>query len=85
MFDGVALVNQVGHASLLGWAVVLHRVLEGLAIWWLVRPHQGLRVTWMFLGTIAGATVLGFWGGDWALQHGSRRLWACCRPALPDR
>lgn len=61
------------HASteLLGLAVVLHRIPEGLAIWWLVRPRAGGAKTALFaLGMVAAATVLGSRFGD-ELAHGT--------------
>jgi uncharacterized membrane protein YraQ (UPF0718 family) len=60
------------HASgeLLGLAVVLHRIPEGLAIWWLVRPRPGGVKTAIFaLSVVAAATVLGSRFGD-ELVHG---------------
>jgi len=61
------------HASeLLGLAVVLHRIPEGLAIWWLVRPRPGGVKTAVFaLSMVAAATVLGSRFGD-ELVHGTR-------------
>jgi uncharacterized membrane protein YraQ (UPF0718 family) len=65
--DGLALVGahtHDGHA--LGWAIVLHQVPVGLAIWWMLtspgeaRNRQGL----VALTMIAGATVLGFVFGE---------------------
>ena len=60
------------HASeLLGLAVVLHRIPEGLAIWWLVRPRPGGVKTAVFaLSLVAAATVLGSRFGD-ELVHGT--------------
>ena len=43
MLDGVALANAHGHATPL--AVVLHRLPEGLTLWWLLRPTYGPRWT----------------------------------------
>ncbi len=60
-----------GSAELLGLAVVLHRIPEGLAIWWLVRPRRGGVKTAIFaLSVVAAATVLGARFGD-ELVHGS--------------
>ena len=76
-FDGVALV---GGASL-ALAVVLHRVLEGLGIWWLVRPHHGTRGTVMVVSTIAAATTAGYACGDMAL-HTELATWVSIVQAM---
>lgn len=41
-------------------AVVLHRVLVGLVIWWLVRPRHGPLLAWLGVATIPAATVVGY-------------------------
>ncbi|MBX3229467.1 MAG: permease [Labilithrix sp.] len=77
--DGSAFAEHVdehgsahAHGSeLLGLAVVLHRMPEGLAIWWLVRPR--LRSAGAAVGAlalVAGATVMGSRFGD-ELVHGT--------------
>jgi uncharacterized membrane protein YraQ (UPF0718 family) len=61
-----------GSAELLGLAVVLHRIPEGLAIWWLVRPRRSGSKTAIFaLGLVAVATVVGSRFGE-TLVHGTR-------------
>ena len=61
-----------GSSELLGLAVVLHRIPEGLAIWWLVRRRRGgLKMALLALALVATATVLGSRFGD-ALVHGTR-------------
>jgi len=77
--DGVALglgANGHTHGDHLGFAVVLHRIPVGLAIWWLLRPRMGLTRAILAVATIAGCTVLGFF-----VPHGieaavSDRTWA---------
>jgi uncharacterized protein len=58
--------------ELLGLAVVLHRIPEGLAIWWLARPRRGGAMSAVLaLALVAVATVLGaHFGGE--LVHGAR-------------
>jgi hypothetical protein len=58
LFDGVALASGANQA--LAWAVVLHRVSDGLGIWWLARPVYGKRVALLLLGTLAAFSVVGF-------------------------
>ncbi|MAJ28155.1 hypothetical protein CBD41_01885 [bacterium TMED181] len=64
--DGLALSLGTFDESSQGiaLAVILHRLVEGMAIWWIVRPHYGRRLA---LGLIfAGVIVhgLGFFGGQ---------------------
>lgn len=66
--DGLALVGSHSHGDshALGWAVMLHQVPVGLAVWWMLtspgeaRQRDGL----VALTMIAGATVLGFVFGE---------------------
>lgn len=44
----------------LALAIVLHRVSDGLGIWWLARPAYGKRVALLLLGTLAVFSVVGF-------------------------
>ncbi len=61
LLDGVALSTlSSGLMSPLALAVVLHRVSDGLGIWWLARPHYGRPVASFLLATLAAATVVGF-------------------------
>ena len=46
--------------DVLALAVVLHRVSDGLGIWWLARPAYGKRVAALLLGTLAVFSVVGF-------------------------
>lgn len=65
--------DEHGHGApeLLALAVVLHRIPEGLAIWWLVRPQRGgMKTALVALSIVAVATVLGSRFGD-ELAHGT--------------
>ncbi len=64
--DGVALAaHGHGHGSALAFAVVLHRLPVGLAIWWLVRPRLGVRVAIGSVALIAMSSAAGFfWAHD---------------------
>ena len=61
MLDGGALAGGASEdGELLSVAVVLHRLPDGLAIWWLARPLYGLRASALLLATIAVFTVVGY-------------------------
>ncbi len=63
-FDGVALALPAqalgGEAAVLPAAIVLHRLAEGLVIWWLVRPKHGARVGVVALAVLALTTIAGY-------------------------
>ena len=63
LLDGVAIASGEGGgegARELALAVVIHRVPDGLGIWWLVRPLYGVRAALLLLFGIALFSVLGF-------------------------
>ena len=62
LLDGVALGSSRGSAGIdaLALAVILHRISDGLGIWWLARPAYGKRVALLLLGTLALFSVLGY-------------------------
>ncbi len=68
LFDGAALVEVPGtypHGfRALPLAIVLHRLPEGLTVWWLLRPAFGTRVAAAVLVLISGATASGFLLGE---------------------
>lgn len=59
--DGVALssVGSEGVSSNIAVAVLLHRLPEGLTIWWLLRPSHGRWVAMGTLGLVAVSTAVG--------------------------
>ena len=66
MVDGLALAISVaeGNAEAFGSAVILHRLLEGMAVWWLLRPTHGKRLA---MATIFAGVLLnlaGWFGGQ---------------------
>lgn len=75
--DGVALAahdhGHDHHGAPLAFAVVLHRLPVGLAIWWLVRPRAGARIAIAAVAAIVLASVLGFvWAHEaHAWMHGA--------------
>ncbi|MBI3178752.1 MAG: hypothetical protein HYZ27_03780 [Deltaproteobacteria bacterium] len=65
--DGVALAlpqESLGaEVAALPAAIVLHRLAEGLVIWWLVRPSYGVRLAAAALAVLAATTTAGFAAG----------------------
>jgi len=59
--DGLALSGTQGSeiSKNLATAVLLHRLPEGLTIWWLLRPVYGSRIALATLGLVAGSTAGG--------------------------
>lgn len=64
--DGVGLSEPVTtlQSSTLKTAIILHRFSEGLAIWWLLRPHYGIKLALAALAFMALATSTGFGVGE---------------------
>jgi uncharacterized membrane protein YraQ (UPF0718 family) len=58
--DGVVLAEGMGHGGgSLAMAVLVHRLPEGLTIWWLLSPGYGPRVAGAVLLAVAAATAGG--------------------------
>lgn len=69
--DGVALSSASGLFEAVALAVVIHRLPDGLTIWWLLREPYGARVALAALGCTAATTVAGYLlGGAILLGHG---------------
>ncbi len=65
--EGAALVpGETGIAP----AVILHRVLVGLTIWWLLRPRHGFGQASLGIAVILVATVAGYAAGIQFFEHG---------------
>jgi uncharacterized protein len=62
-------LEAFGDSSFLAAGIVLHRLPEGLAVWWLVKPRRGSIVAWLSLALVAAATAIGATAGDRALSH----------------
>ncbi len=62
LLDGVALSSDADPegAHVLALAIVLHRIPDGLGIWWLARPRYGRRVAAVLLATLAVFSIVGF-------------------------
>ncbi len=65
--EGAALVPQ---GTGIMPAVILHRVLVGLAIWWLLRPRHGFGRASLGIAVILVATVAGYAAGTQFFGHG---------------
>jgi hypothetical protein len=79
LFDGVALAASADQALVL--AVVLHRVSDGLGIWWLARPAYGKRVATLLLGTLAAFSIVGF-ALEQPIAAGTSHAWFALLQAL---
>jgi uncharacterized membrane protein YraQ (UPF0718 family) len=68
--DGVALQPRTEALSSLGIAVVLHRSLEGLGVWYLVRARCSVGTSLLVLLGLAYTTALGYLLADYAAASG---------------
>ncbi|MCB9654273.1 MAG: hypothetical protein H6729_09120 [Deltaproteobacteria bacterium] len=71
VMDGAALGDAPPNARALSWAIVLHRVVDGALLWWLLRRRIGRAVTLLVLGLLGAATLLGFFITLDTHAHGS--------------
>ena len=65
--EGAALVP--GETGIVP-AIILHRVLVGLTIWWLLRPRHGFRGASLGIAAILAATAGGYAAGTQLFTHG---------------
>lgn len=68
---GLALGGDDGHAEphgLLAWAVILHRIPEGIGIWWIVPRTLGRPAAMAILVVSVLATAFGFFVGNGVLE-----------------
>lgn len=66
VIDGVALLPENG--NVLAYAIVLHQLPVGMAVWWAVRPNFGIPRAVTVFSAIIIATVSGYFVGDIAIQ-----------------
>jgi uncharacterized membrane protein YraQ (UPF0718 family) len=75
--DGAALggtaLGREGDGSMLALAVILHRLPEGLVIWWLLQPSRGSWLAAAALGLVAVGTAAGFFFGTSVLSATAAR------------
>jgi len=60
--DGIALLPQSGTG--LAYAIILHRLPVGMALWWAIRPTFGKGVAIAAFTLVALATAAGYFVGD---------------------
>jgi zinc transporter ZupT len=62
LFEGAALAPLAAGQSAVafGLAVVVHRVVEGLVVWWLLRPSRGAKVAVVGVSALLVLTTFGF-------------------------
>ena len=65
--EGAALVPGGAGFSI---AVVFHRILVGLTIWWLIRPRHGRGMASLGILALAVATAAGYFTGIQLIGHG---------------
>lgn len=66
--DGFAVV-QHNHQVYLPYAIILHRLIVGLSIWWLVEPVWGRVKTYWIFFAILSATIIGYYLGTNSSGH----------------
>ena len=69
--DGVALLPENGTS--LAYAIVLHRLPVGMAIWCIVRPNFGTVTAVSVFALVIGATVAGYFVGASVLELAETR------------
>ncbi len=62
-FDGVGLAAPLEHESMLGIAVLLHRLPVAITLWWLLKPRNKQTATGVLIG-LAVMTIAGFFTAD---------------------
>jgi uncharacterized protein len=74
--------NHAGTHELTAWAVILHRIPEGLGIWWIVPRTLGVwPAVWITLASIA-ATLFGYFLGGSVLTDDSQNALAMLQSLL---
>lgn len=72
--DGVALLPQSGTG--LAYAIVMHRLPVGMAIWWAVRPSFGNAIAVIVFALIILATAAGYFVGEPIVEAAEARTLA---------
>lgn len=68
--------------ELTAWAVILHRIPEGLGIWWIVPRTLGILPAILVTAASIGATLFGYFLGDSMLSPDSRDALAMLQSLL---
>ncbi|GAA4352709.1 hypothetical protein [Kangiella taiwanensis] len=61
--DGAAVVTVAGN-EMLPYAVILHRLVVGLSLWWIVNPLWGDRKSAIVFSLMVLTTVIGYYIGE---------------------
>jgi len=72
--DGIALLP--GSGTGLAYAIVLHRLPVGMAVWWAVRPNFGKTAAVLAFALIVLATSAGYFVGDHIIELADGRTLA---------
>ena len=65
--DGAAIIPNAEN-PMLAYAVILHRIVVGLSIWWIVQPQWGNLRTWLVFAFMFVTTIVGFYAGEQPLM-----------------
>jgi len=71
VIDGVALLPQSGTG--LAYAIILHRLPVGMALWWAIRPSFGKPAAIAAFALVIAATTTGYVVGDTVMQLAEAR------------
>lgn len=71
IIDGVALLPQSGTG--LAYAIILHRLPVGMALWWAIQPNFGKPAAIGAFTLVIVATGVGFFFGDAVIQLADAR------------
>ncbi|MCJ7589989.1 MAG: hypothetical protein MUO51_01390 [Woeseiaceae bacterium] len=72
--DGIALLP--GSGTGLAYAIVLHRLPVGMAVWWAIRPNFGKTAAMLAFALIILSTTAGYFAGDHILEMADARTLA---------
>jgi uncharacterized protein len=71
--DGNAANEHHGHThELTAWAIILHRIPEGIGIWWIVPRTLGIRAAFGITAVSVASTLFGFYLGESILTGSSQ-------------
>jgi hypothetical protein len=71
LVDGVALLPESGTG--LAYAIILHRLPVGMALWWAVRPNFGITVSIIVFALVILATAAGYLIGETIMEIADMR------------
>lgn len=71
LVDGVALLPQSGEN--LAYAIILHRLPVGMALWWAVRPNFGTTISIIVFALVILATAAGYLVGETIIKVADMR------------